>query len=241
MSVQAELDRSLRKIWAAKGGRHDRVVAILRYGLPVVIGVVAASLIFAPFARRSEVSFLLSKDSVEVAKERLRVVRAIYRGQDAKGQPFALVAEGAVQKSSALPVVEMTGLSGAIRLADGPATISAENGQYDMRREQVSVIGPITVSAANGYWLIASNVSIDLKARQLTSNGAVKGAWKVGTFSGNSLLADLDKRTLNINGAVKGALQIGTFSGNRLFVDEAARVLRIDGDVRVTIVQGALR
>jgi lipopolysaccharide export system protein LptC len=211
VSVQAELDRSLRQIWAAKGGRHDRIVGILRYGLPLVIGVVGASLIFAPFARRSEVSFLLSKDSVEVAKERLRVVRAIYRGQDAKGHPFALVAAGAVQKSSAEPVVEMTGMSGAIRLADGPATIAADSGRYDMRSEQVSVLGPITITAADGYRLTASNVTIDLKSRQLNSNGAVKGA-----------------------------LQIGTFSGNRLFVDLDARTLRIDGAVRMTMVQGAL-
>ena len=101
MSERAEIDRTMRRLWAASGSRHDRVVRILRYGLPLVIGVVAAVLVFSPFTQRSEVSFLLAKDKVEVAKERMKVVRAEYRGQDTKGQPFALIADSAVQKSSA--------------------------------------------------------------------------------------------------------------------------------------------
>ncbi len=42
MSERAEIDRTMRRLWAASGSRHDRVVRILRYGLPLVIGVVAA-------------------------------------------------------------------------------------------------------------------------------------------------------------------------------------------------------
>ena len=46
MSERAELDRTMRQLWAAKGSSHDRVVRILRTGLPLVIGVVAAVLVF---------------------------------------------------------------------------------------------------------------------------------------------------------------------------------------------------
>src|SRR3546814_7619547 len=97
----------MRQLWAASGSSHDRVVRLLRVGLPMVIGVIAAVLIFSPFTQRSEVSFLLAKDKVEVAKERMRVTRAEYRGQDTKGRPFALVAGSAVQKSSAEPIVRI--------------------------------------------------------------------------------------------------------------------------------------
>src|SRR3546814_5798043 len=81
MSERADLDRTMRQLWAASGSSHDRVVRLLRVGLPMVIGVIAAVLIFSPFTQRSEVSFLLAKDKVEVAKERMRVTRAEYRGQ----------------------------------------------------------------------------------------------------------------------------------------------------------------
>src|SRR3546814_4008982 len=92
MSERADLDRTMRRMWAASGSSHDRVVRILRFGLPLIIGVVAAVLVFSPFTQRAEISFLLAKDKVDMASERRKVTRAEYRGQDAKGQPFALLA-----------------------------------------------------------------------------------------------------------------------------------------------------
>jgi lipopolysaccharide export system protein LptC len=169
-------------------------------------------LVFSPFTHREELSFLLSKDKVEVAKERLRVSSATYRGQDAKGQPFALLAKSAVQKSSADPVVRMTDLSGAIRLVDGPATIVAPMAAYDLRAEQVRVDGPITVNAAGGYRLEARDVTMDLKSRSLMGTSGVEGALNIGRFSANRLKANLDARTV-----------------------------RLEGNARLTINQGALR
>src|SRR5690606_11595531 len=167
MSERAELDRTMRRLRAGKGSSHDRVVRLLRVGLPLVIGVVAAVLVFSPFTQRSEVSFLLAKDKVEVAKERMRVTRAEYRGQDTKGRPFALVAGSAVQKSSAEPIVRMTDLSGAISLTDGPATIAAEHAQYNMDSETVTVPGTVLVKSADGYRIDAQGVAVDLKTRSL--------------------------------------------------------------------------
>ncbi|MBL8649298.1 MAG: LPS export ABC transporter periplasmic protein LptC [Sphingopyxis sp.] len=200
MSARADHDRTMRQLWATAGSNHDRIIRVLRFGLPLVIGVVGAVLIFSPFTQRAEVSFLLSKDKVEVAKERMRVTRAEYRGQDTKGQPFALVAGSAVQKSSAEPIVRMEQLSGAINLADGPATIAAAAGQYNMDTEQVAVPGAVRVRSADGYRIDANNVAIDLKSRSLTGRGGVTGALNIGNFSANALSADLDTRVVRLSG-----------------------------------------
>ena len=200
MSERADLDRTMRRLWAASGSSHDRVVRILRFGLPLVIGVVAAVLVFSPFTQRSEISYLLAKDKVDMATERMKVTRAEYRGQDAKGQPFALLAGSAVQKSSAEPIVRMTDLSGAIRLDDGPATIVARNSAYNMETEKVAVPGLVQVKGANGYRIDASNVSIDLKTRTLTGQGGVNGTLNIGNFSANQLSADLDQRIVRLQG-----------------------------------------
>ena len=200
MSERADLDRTMRRMWAARGSNHDRVVRLLRFALPVVIGVIAAVLVFSPFTQRAEVSFLLAKDKVEVAQERMRVTRAEYRGQDAKGQPFALVAGSAVQKSSAEPIVRMTDLSGAIRLADGPATIAARQAQYDMDSEKVSVPGLVQVKSADGYRIDAQGVAIDLKNRSLAGGSGVDGTLNLGHFSADELYADLDQRIVRLSG-----------------------------------------
>ena len=200
MSERADLDRTMRRLWATSGSSHDRVVRILRFGLPLVIGVVAAVLVFSPFTQRSEISFLLAKDKVDMATERMKVTRAEYRGQDAKGQPFALLAGSAVQKSSAEPIVRMTDLSGAIRLTDGPATIVARDSAYNMETEKVTVPGLVQVKGANGYRIDASNVSIDLKTRSLIGQGGVDGTLNIGRFSANQLTADLDQRIVRLQG-----------------------------------------
>ncbi|AJA10660.1 hypothetical protein SKP52_18955 [Sphingopyxis fribergensis] len=200
MSERADLDRTMRRMWATSGSSHDKVVRILRYGLPLVIGVVAAVLVFSPFTQRAEISFLLSKDKVDMASERMKVTRAEYRGQDAKGQPFALLAGSAVQKSSAEPIVRMTDLSGAIKLADGPATIVAKDSAYNMDTEKVDVPGLLRVKSAGGYRIDASNVAVDLKTRSLIGQNGVNGTLNIGTFSANQLTADLDKRIVRLQG-----------------------------------------
>jgi len=140
-----DVARTAREIWAAPGSSHDRVIAALRVLLPVAIGVLAAFVVVLPLYAGGDVSFLLDKNKVEVAKERLRVRAATYRGEDDKGQPFALSAGSAVQKSSAEPIVKLENLSARIGLRDGPASIVADHGRYDMDQQQVTIDGPVRV------------------------------------------------------------------------------------------------
>lgn len=192
--------RTGRERWARPGSRHDRIVSVLRVALPVAIGVLTAFLVMAPLTSAGDVSFVLDKNKVEVASERLRIQAAQYRGEDAKGQPFTLHAGQAVQKSSAEPVVQITDLSAALQLPDGPARLQANHGRYDMDTEQVVVDGPIAFRAANGYSLDTHDATLDLKERRLQSGGAVTGTLPQGRFSANSMSADLESRTVRLDG-----------------------------------------
>jgi len=200
MSDVARRERSARQVWAAPGSRHDRLVRILRVTLPAAIGILAAFLVMAPLTATGDVSFVLDKNKVEVARERMKIQAARYRGQDSKGQAFALDAGSAIQKSSAEPVVQLNRLAAAIELADGPATIRADTGQYDMDSEQVRINGPVAVRAPNNYRLDTNNATIDLKQRTLASGGAVTGTVTQGTFSADRLHADLEARTVRLDG-----------------------------------------
>ncbi len=203
MSEIADRFRGQRQIWAAPGGSHDRLIGFLGWLLPSGIGVLAAFLAIAPLAMRGDISFVLAKDKVEIAKERMRVTHATYRGEDTKGQPFTLTAGSAVQKTSRDPVVNLSQLAASIKLPDGPATFKADQGRYDMSRETVAVDGPVHFTAADGYQLETSNVAVDLKSRQVTSTGAVQGKMRLGTFQANQLRADLQSRTVTLDGRVR--------------------------------------
>jgi lipopolysaccharide export system protein LptC len=200
MSEIAVRERTRRQRWAAPGSRHDRVIAITHWLLPVLIGVLAAFLVMAPLTTAGDVSFVLDKNKVEVAKERLKIQRAQYRGSDAKGQPFTLNAGSAVQRSSAEPIVEINKLAAQIRLQDGPATLTAPTGRYDMESERVKVDGPIAFRGPNNYTLDTQDATVDLKTRKLRSTEGVTGTVSQGSFSANRLDADLEARTVTLRG-----------------------------------------
>ncbi len=203
MSELADKVRSERQLWAANGGSHDRVIAILRLVLPVAIGLLAILLALAPLTVGRDISFVLSKDRVDVARERMRVTTATYRGQDSKGQPFELTAGSAVQVTSRDPVVRLEKLAAQIRLSDGPARIVAERGRYDMDSERVAIDGPVVFRSADGYLIQTRDVGIDLKTRTVASKGRVDGRMNVGTFSGDRFTADLNKRVVVLEGRAR--------------------------------------
>ena len=69
-----------------------------------------------------------------------------------------------------------------------------------MRNETVAIPGAVMVTGANGYRMLARNVSINLKERQLTGSGGVSGALNLGQFSANQMFADLDARIVRLQG-----------------------------------------
>ncbi len=192
--------RSARQHFAAPGGSHDRLVAFLGKALPMAVGVIAALMIITPLSPRGEVSFLLDRNKVAVIDQRLSVDNAMYRGQDNRGRPFSLTAGEAVQRSSAEGIVRMNDLVARILLNDGPARLGAEAGAYSLEDEVVRVFGPVRLTAADGYDMVARGVSIDLNERRMVGAGGVSGAIPAGTFSADRLEADLAERTIVLDG-----------------------------------------
>lgn len=200
MSLQANQLRTRRREFAAPGGSHDRLVNFLAKVLPAGIGLVAAVMILAPLSPRGEISFLLDRNKVAIADDRLKVDNAAYRGQDSRGRVFLVTAGTAVQKSAKVPIVEMLDLVAQLKLNDGPAEIHAPRGAYDFHDEKIDVSGPVDFSAADGYRMQTRNVAIDIKAKRVSGSGGVDGSVPTGTFRADTISADLENRTLTLQG-----------------------------------------
>ena len=195
------LDDHLRKrSWAAPGSRHDKLVRTLNNALPALIGVLMAYLAMAPLSRSQDISFILDKNKVEVARERMRVQSAQYRGQDSEGRPFTIAAQSAVQATSSEPIVDVEGMSARILLNDGPAALRALKGRYNLESETMKVTGPILFTAPDGYRLTTRDVTVDLNQRSLASEGSVEGVIPLGNFSADRIEANLDDRVVTLNG-----------------------------------------
>ena len=200
MTLAADRMRSRRQAFAAPGSPLDKAVRVLAVGLPALVGVIAAMMLITPLSPRGEVSFLLDRNKVAVAEDRLRVDNAMYRGQDSNGRPFSLVAGEAVQQSNTVPIVELQDLTARMVLSEGPALLSSQRGSYAIDDEQVRIPGVVQFTASDGYEFVARNVTVDLPSRSMLGDGQVSGQIPAGTFSANSMRADLDARTISLVG-----------------------------------------
>lgn len=241
MSDAANLQRERAQHWAEPGGRHDKLVRTLKVALPVAVGVVAAVFLALPLTDKQEVSFILDKKDVGRAEERMKIEAARYSGTDDKGQPFVLNAARAVQQTSDVPVVDIIGVRARLGLAQGPATLEALRGRYNLDRQQVAVNGPVRLSGPEGEQLFTRDVLVDLRSRQVRSTGQISGRMPVGTFNAASLSADLGTRQVALNGGVTGKLALGTFSAARMRANLNSRVVVLDGGARLKITPGTVR
>lgn len=212
MSEAATRERAIKRHWAEPGSRHDKVVRLTKFGLPLLIGGLGLLLVIAPFDKRGDTSFILDKNKVDEAEERMRVEAARYTGEDKEGRKFLIIADRAVQQSSDVPVVMIQGMRARMELARGPLGIAASRGRYDLDNKLVDVDGPVWVKGPDNYSLATRDVTVDLDQRTMKSKGAVSGTMRLGEFNAGSLSADLDQR-----------------------------VVRLDGGVRLKITQGAVR
>lgn len=241
MSRAATLQRQQAQQWAEPGSRHDRLVRLLKIALPSAVGVIAAIFLMLPLAKQQEVSFILDKKDVGRAEERMKIEAARYTGTDDKGQPFELRANRAVQQSSEVPVVNIQGVMARLGLRQGPATIQAVQGRYDLNKQQVAVNGPVRVSGPEGEQLVTRDVLLDLKSRQVRSTGQIQGKMPVGTFDAAKMSADLGTKQVALTGGVTGQIKLGNFQATRMRADLGNRVVVLDGGVRLKIVPGTVR
>ena len=212
MSEAAARERDVKQRWAEPGSHHDRVIRFAKVALPSAVGALIAFLALAPLDKNSDVSFILDKNKVENAPERMRVDVARYTGEDNEGRRFEIVARSALQQSSEVPIVDIRGMMARLALPQGPVTLLANFARYNLDEQVVRVAGPIRVAGPDGYRLQTSDVVVDLKKRAVTGSGGVEGELKLGHFEAGRLRADLADRTV--------------------ILDEGARLKIVQGAVR---------
>ena len=203
MSDAATRERAHRQRWAIPGSAHDTLVRWTKIALPSAVGILIAILAVAPLDKHGDVSFILDKKKVDNAPERMRVEQARYVGTDNKGQAFLMTAERALQRSSEVPLVDIQGMFARLALAQGPLMIAAPQARYNLDTQKVAVNGPVRVAGPDGYRLATSDVTVDLKQRQLASAGPVSGRMRLGQFQAGHLRANLGERTVTLDGGAR--------------------------------------
>jgi lipopolysaccharide export system protein LptC len=203
MADTASRQRIVKHRWAEPGSGHDRLVRWTKVALPSAVGVLIAILALAPLDKKGDVSFILDKKKVQSAPERMRVEAAHYSGTDDKGQMFEIIANRAIHRSSDNPLVDISGMFARLSQAQGPLVIAADKGRYNIDTQQVAIPGPVKVAGADGFRLNTSDVTVDMKQRQLASHGPAAGEMRLGQFQAQQIRANLGQRTVVLDGGAR--------------------------------------
>ena len=185
---------------ALPGGGWDHFVRAIKIILPALALLLLATIVVWPLTSAREFSFLLAKDKVAMSKERLRTDTAVYRGETANGQPFVIRAAGAVQRSSAVPVIELMALAADVQLDDGPARVTAPGGRYEIDHDLLVIAGPVAMTSAAGYSVNGADVRVSLLDRTVITDRPVAGTVPLGSFRANAMRADLGGKRVLLSG-----------------------------------------
>ena len=209
MSEAATRERLFRQHWAVPGSNHDRVVRFAKVALPSAVGALIAILAFAPLEKDGDASFILDKKKVDNAPEWMRVESARYVGEDNRGQKFSIEANSAIQRSSDVPIVDISGMLARLGLSQGPMMIGANLARYNLDTQKIAISGPVRVVGPDDYRLETNNVLVDLKQRRLASSGPVSGSMRLGNFRAGRLSANLDERKVVLSNGVRSKIVQG--------------------------------
>jgi lipopolysaccharide export system protein LptC len=203
MSDLADRQREARRRAMLPGGPRDVLIAVAKWALPLASLVLLVVLIALPLSATREFSFLLSKDNAARAGERMRMAEATYRGETAKGEPFEIVARSGVQKTSAVPVVVLSGLSARLEQIQGPATVTAPAGEFFIEENRLVVQGPVVARSASGFSLDGNAIEVSISDNRVSTAQPVSGTLPMGTFRANAFTADIQGREVRLDGGVQ--------------------------------------
>jgi len=185
------------------GGGYDRFVRLMRVLMPGASVLLLLTVLVWPLVSGQEMSFVLSKDRVEVSPERLRMESPRYRGTDERGRPFEITARRAVQRTSATPVVELEEVSAQMAMANDVVRVKAETGSYDLDRKQLKATGPLVLTTDRGYRFTTRNAIVDLASKTAYGSDGVEGNGPLGTFRAQRFRADISAETVVFEGRTK--------------------------------------
>lgn len=163
--------RSAQQFEQAK--RHSHLVQWLKRLLPaaalcvVVLFAGISALSFNPF-RALDIAGIGLEDGKLVMRE------PKLEGVDRNDRPFTVQANSALQDLEQPDMIELNSIAAQMEDEGGAATqVSARNGLYNSKSEQLVLTNGVSVKGANGLDIQLDNADIDMRTGEMTSQDPV--------------------------------------------------------------------
>lgn len=182
----------------------DGFIRFMQIFLPIGALILGTVTVGWPFLNDAEVSFTLSKDDVARSDGVIRMTNMNYVGTDARDRLFRIHATSGEQDNPNAPRVRLADIHAEMELNEGQtATVDARRGIYRTRDNSLSLVGGVNLQTGNGYFLEMSGAEIDLRTREATGQGDVKGRADLGTLEAARMSLNVRDKEAVFEGGVK--------------------------------------
>jgi lipopolysaccharide export system protein LptC len=188
--------------------RYTQFVGVMKRALPTAAFAVIAAVLAFFFLARGPAKVSMTYERLGAIKNDLTMTQPHLSGADAKGHPFIITADKAIQDIK------------------NPKRASLEKVEADLTLENN---GWLNVNAATGL--------VDMLGGSLLLNGGIDVYSDAGyTFHSQAAWLDLKKWIVWGDHPVTGQGPLGTMSADRFHYDRGTHQLTLDGDVHMMII-----
>lgn len=185
--------------------RHSRLVAVLKFGLPVIALLIIAGGVSLTWLARS-----LPED-VSVAAMGLEDGNIVMEdprmsGFDKENRPYSMIAQRAIQSLDG-GSIDLENVRASVPVGtDGTAEIVAAKGLYYPQAEKLRLYGNIAVETSEGMSIRLKEANIDLAAGRLVGTGPVRIGTPSQEIEAGSLTVSDGGDFISFGGRVKMTL-----------------------------------
>jgi len=183
--------------------RYSRFVALMKRLLSLGAFLIIAAVLAFFFVQRMPRQLQMSYERLGNIKDDLTMVKPRLAGADAKGNPFVITADSAVQDADNPKRADLKNLEADLTLdKQNWINARAKAGMVDMNTGQLELRGGIDVFTATGYELHSNSASANLKQSVIHGHEPVTGQGPEGRLRADEFHADRTTNILTLSGHV---------------------------------------
>ena len=183
--------------------RYSRYVALMKRLLSLGAFLIIATVLAFFFVQRMPRQLQVSYERLGRIENDLTMVKPRLAGADAKGNPFVITADSAVQDADNPKRADLKNLEADLTLdKQNWINARAKAGMVDMNTGQLELRGGIDVFTATGYELHSNSASANLKQSVIHGHEPVTGQGPEGRLRADEFHADRATNILTLSGHV---------------------------------------
>ncbi len=184
--------------------RRSAVIRALRWGLPVLMGLLILAL--AGYFAASSVTAARQKPRPSTTA--IKLVGARFMGRMEDGRSFLIGAGQAMRSDSVMQEVVLTDPILTLGAETGaPKRMTAKRGVYNEKTRILRLSGDVRIDNGSGQRVATNDALVDTRSGRITGNDGLVGDGPLGQMQAKSYDVDRDTGRVTLKGGVRARLE----------------------------------